>query len=331
MTSEFAGRTAREAALLDRDRLSWSGGGTQFSRATVAVDEVRVAVDGEATVLSLREFTQLYFTHPGSPETSTTSHRLRHVFTFQRFGGAWQLTGDALDMPSTMPDPITYVGALKLGAPSPRDLKSEPPLPVAFETGNPEGDTYGAEVGAREVVNFDRVKAWRYMREHVFEYNQYYERFGNDCANFISQALREGGWQDIGHGDDEDPNNWYQYYIRDILPVHSKTWSVSQFLADFGARAHRFRPFTPGYPVREGDVVFADWENGIDGHLDHTMMVTENVVWGSSNNPSNYGNIRLSYHTNDVWNEPLNVILDRASNHGSIPVKFHFVNPGGYM
>ncbi|WIX76946.1 amidase domain-containing protein [Amycolatopsis carbonis] len=220
--------------------------------------------------------------------------------------------------------------ATKLRPAAARDLAREPGLPADIKPNYPGAKAYSsapANVRSTKTVQINRQAAVDYARQYVFDYNPVYERFGNDCANFVSQSMRAGGWGDVGHGED-DPDKWWQYLINDTLPTHSKTWSVSQDLANFGNNySHRFR-FYAGESTRLADVIFADWENGADGHLDHSMIVTSNVP----GNVNDWSEIKVSYHTNDTLDAPMSVVAAKAmenSSHGK-PISWLFADSTGW-
>src|SRR4029079_15512066 len=48
--------------------------------------------------------------------------------------------------------------------------------------------------GAAMIQRYDRLKAVQYARKWARGTNPQYGRMANDCTNFVSQVLYEGGW-----------------------------------------------------------------------------------------------------------------------------------------
>ena len=331
MTAQFAARVRDETAELTRLRKDIAGTAAEYRSATVKLLNPEVTVSGDTVRMAVEERARLAFadpgTYPGAAEAS--SYRVPHVMTFQRHASSWTLTSDALDIPANAPDPTFYVNPVKLKAPTLDNVSHEPLIQDGLRPNYP-GAPHWSSGPARHnaspaTVSIDRQAAVDYAHRYVYDYNPVYERFGNDCANFVSQSLRAGGWQDVGHGDD-DADKWWQFLIRDTVPVHSKTWSVSQDLEQFGFRySHRMRSYA-GESPRIADVVFADWENGTDGHLDHSMIVTGNAP----GNVDDWSKVKVTYHSNDELDIPMSVVNDRASHHGTTATLYYFMDTAGY-
>ncbi|PVB10699.1 amidase domain-containing protein [Mycobacteroides abscessus] len=75
----------------------------------------------------------------------------------------------------------------------------------------------------------ERKKAIIYAEAFADGYNGDYRQYEQDCTNFVSQALRAGGFKDVGDGLDDwhhgDPDDWY-YNNNTLNPknVESETW-----------------------------------------------------------------------------------------------------------
>jgi len=113
---------------------------------------------------------------------------------------------------------------------------------------------------------------------------------GGDCTNFISQALRAGGWQDA-QGLWFDNGSWW--YNSQNQMTH--TWINAQAWSMFAPS--RTNSLGNVWDLRIADVLQMDFNR--DGAKDHTMLVT---VWNSSQ-------IYLTYHTIDTKNRSLSSIL----------------------
>lgn len=133
-----------------------------------------------------------------------------------------------------------------------------------------------------------------------------YWYYAQDCANFMSQALRAGGWTDkSGNGALDNPNNWF---YDNVYHVNTNTWSAADWLINFiytSGRGYSLSAFTD---LTLGDIMFADWgHNGTPGIPEHSMMLTLKTS-------NDYTNIRFSYHTTDRYDYPLSLILSGMPN-----------------
>lgn len=146
----------------------------------------------------------------------------------------------------------------------------------------------------------DRDAIIRYAYKWSDKKKQYnnpaYRSFPNDCTNFVSQALRAGGWQDVGPSIPYYTRLKYEWWYWDHTPRsesgQSRSWtqadSFFQYInvsgrADFTLKLDRLEP---------GDVVQVDWEYDI--FVDHTMIVTK----------KDKNDIYLTYHTGSDAGKP---------------------------
>ena len=137
-----------------------------------------------------------------------------------------------------------------------------------------------------------------YARKWAVSPNPDYRYFvDNDCTNFISQALKYGGWPDYpGYY-----TSWYAWWY--TWPVQGRAW----------INAHAFYVFTRdvnrGYIARSfaemqvGDILQIDWDR--DGHIDHSGIVTSKDVVGT---------IYVSYHSNNTLDKDINVLVAAFPN-----------------
>lgn len=128
-----------------------------------------------------------------------------------------------------------------------------------------------------------------------------------DCTNFMSQALRAGGFQ-----------NTKQWWYNAKRHAASTAWvraSGPQGLTATFVKLGWMRPMgglglinrdPPPPGIQIGDIVVWDL-NGVAGrvHIDHQLMVTD--VTGSG---ANWADIRVSYHTYDHRNRAMNEYQD---------------------
>ncbi|MCF6096930.1 amidase domain-containing protein [Thermovorax subterraneus] len=137
--------------------------------------------------------------------------------------------------------------------------------------------------------------------------------FSSDCANFVSQALRAGGWPFANFGIDvTSPYAWY-YDNKGTSSTsddkYSHTWSVAKKLYTFivlDSNPRRGKNATtspyPGttsdpYPDNTtiGDVIFYDW-NG-DAEIDHVSIYVAN----GTDPDSGYSGALVDQHTSNRY------------------------------
>jgi hypothetical protein len=113
-------------------------------------------------------------------------------------------------------------------------------------------------------------------------YNPAYRRFTNDCTNFVSQALRAGGWRDVGPSigslivgfpHRSYPNDWwYLKHTPDDRWGQSLTWNNANSFFVFINASGRADLTLKLKNLEPGDVLLADWTFDFD--VDHAMIVT---------------------------------------------------------
>lgn len=215
---------------------------------------------------------------PGVPEAEVYEYEHELRFVFEK--GVWKLIDDKIvNLPrSAAPD-----SSLK-GIPLP---PSTSPLFFRGSSSSPELKSY----------SFNLASVAYYAQAYVFNYNPYYRSFpGEDCTNFVSQAVRAGGWPDVTGQSVATSNWWYNAFTQ------SSTW----------VGAHNWMLFTYNRPrasmaafvsdLRVGDILQADWMS--DGTIDHSMVVTSKS--GSE--------IYLTYHSNDTAGKSFSSIWAQNPN-----------------
>ncbi|MFI0802339.1 Putative amidase domain-containing protein [Amycolatopsis lurida] len=307
-TSPFSARLATEIPALDRLRARTVGTYAQYRNAQVDLVSPTVTVTGDTARVTVQEQTRLVFAKRDTPDSAdATRYQVPHVLDFQRHGAGWVLASDALDVPADALDPVPYVNPVKLQPATRRDLASETPIPKDVKPNYPGAQPYSSAppVSINGGVPIDRQTAVRYARTFALSYNPAYERFGNDCTNFASQVMRAGGWPDVGRPGPDGDDKWFQYNV----VSHSRTWAIAHEFFFFGyLHSKRLRHYAGETPLI-ADLIFVDWAWGgvPDAHLDHTMIITENPA----GNINDWSKIKVTYHSTDQDNVPLNVVSDK--------------------
>jgi len=111
----------------------------------------------------------------------------------------------------------------------------------------------------------------------------------NDCTNFVSQALKAGGW---AYTTRYPSSKWWSsawWYASDD---QTRTWTAADWFYSFAP--NRATAISKPTDLRVGDVLEIDWTG--DGSIDHAAIVTKK----DSNNK-----LYLTYHSNNRLDKPL--------------------------
>lgn len=224
-----------------------------------------------------------------APET--TEYVQNHRFTLLKEKGEWKLAADDLiDKPipaSPATDPLR--GEPETTVPT----GSDGPLPFMPDVSDLPQAMSAPDAIFMQTSSLNRTAIINYAYKYWKNYNTAYRYFsGHDCTNFVSQAVRAGGWPYVSGWYRSDDAWWYGW------PIASWTW----------AGAHNWFSFTynrpRGYIARyfsnmsPGDILQVDWQR--DGTIDHSMIVTKK---------DSLGTIYLTYHSNPTRDRSITDIL----------------------
>jgi hypothetical protein len=145
-----------------------------------------------------------------------------------------------------------------------------------------------------------------------------YQSLGaTDCANFVSQALRAGGYGLIQTG--SSTQQWFYLWVRPGVPTSSATWtSVGQLMGHLLVSGRVSLTTNPAMDATYsgatgGDVYFYDW-GGTEG-WSHAAVSTNSGTFSSffdSASGRSYSSItkgvgdRIAQHSNDRVDSPWN-------------------------
>ena len=142
-----------------------------------------------------------------------------------------------------------------------------------------------------------------YAERYWDNYNPEFRTFadtGGDCTNFISQAMRAGGWTMV-YGYYLDDNSWWYNFFP--LVNQARAWINVQYWYAFAAlRSHRTYILARPEDMLLADVLQMDFTN--NGSKDHTMIVT----WVA------FGDRYLTYHTTDTYRRSLSSLKTSFPN-----------------
>lgn len=280
--------TALSSLRTRKSRLAGLGEAYTAADTKVTTGKPRVK-NGRATV-QVTETTTLTYKKIRGDEPATTGFQAHHEMNFAvTSGGKWELTGikPTDEGPRAVNQPVTAAVA-SVGAPP----KSTPaatswPARSVRKTGTP-GYDYAAMAAYAE-------KYWK-------NYNPAYRKFndaGGDCTNFISQALKAGGWKNDSGTYSDYRNWWYNSSNQTVSWVGANEW------AWFTLSAKRATNLSNVYQMDVGDILQMDFER--DGSKDHSMMTTYR---------SRSGVPYLTYHSTNTYRKSVASIV--ASNPGSV-------------
>nr|WP_240667631.1 amidase domain-containing protein [Streptomyces luteoverticillatus] len=243
----------------------------------VAVD--RTGIDGKKAVIRVTETTRLTYRKIRGDEPEDTGFQAHHELSFAVAGdGAWELTGiRALDEMPQINAPAPTAPKVKAAAAG--DMPNAPEASVwPFPKRLPKDTATGLDYKAMAEY------AEKYWKNYNPDYRAYPLGTGGDCTNFVSQALKAGGWKHAP-GKAGDYTKWW--YGSD---TQSDSWTGVNEWSWFAQNSKRVKPLKYVYQMEVGDVLQADFDR--DGSKDHTMLVTYRDSLGTP---------YLTYHSFDTY------------------------------
>ncbi|WP_348534307.1 amidase domain-containing protein [Kitasatospora sp. GP82] len=266
VVSSLQARKARLAAVGE----AYSAGRTQ-----VSVDRVRIS-DGRADV-EVTETTTLTYEKIRGDEPATTGFQARHDVTFAATShGRWELTG-ITDENAGFPEvnqPAPHVS---------KTVDADPPQ------GTPAATSWPASPRPKAARSggYDYTAMAAYAEKYWNHYNPAYREFngaGGDCTNFISQALKAGGWKNAPGTDSDYHNWWYNSSAESWSWVGADDWSW------YALSSKRVSNLANVYQLGVGDILQMDFDR--DGSKNHSMIVTYRGMGGMP---------YVTYHSNNTY------------------------------
>ncbi|MFD5691853.1 amidase domain-containing protein [Streptomyces rubiginosohelvolus] len=273
-----------------------------YTRAEVEVETSSAELNERTATLRLTEHTRLYLpmtrqeVEDGAPEYEESS--LARTMTFTRNADdEWLLSSDEVEAGGG-PTPTTQATGLNLvdddGGGTPDE--DEGSKGSASDTAAlPENGIEYIKPAVTASYNYSKMVSYanKYWKKH----NSAYRTYGNDCTNFISQAVHAGGWGPKGGALIQRKSNKYWFY-GPAKPLTSYTWAGAENWYWFAKKhSKRTKPLDNVWKMASADVLQADFDR--NGKIDHTMIVTKKYK----------GTPYLTYHTTDTHNKSLKKIL----------------------
>lgn len=268
--------------------------GIAIQEARVAVIVRKVQVVGNRASVLVREHLQLHWQYRARPGENLTRMLYDHEMELHKVKGRWLVRRDA------------YVDTLFQS-----HLGPDHQTPRAEPVGRPDRSALSALLPRKpQKVAYSRQGAVAYASRWWDDFNPRYRAEGDDCSNFISQALgdREGGGAPHTQGD------WAAAWYYDFgSSIGSRSWvnadGLQRFLLNPPGGPHAaygnllaegsLQDVSPALTrLSPGDVISYAWPDpagGNDGLYDHSTLVT---ALDSSGAPL------VTAHTHPVHNAP---------------------------
>ncbi|MCQ8770661.1 amidase domain-containing protein [Streptomyces telluris] len=271
--------------------------GEAYTGADTKTSVDKTTVKGNRATVRVTETTVLTYKKIRGDEPSTTGFTAHHELSFSLGkNGKWELTGirPQDDGPGAINEPRTAVaatGSIDLnGSPAAtRYPGSRNAKPKTLTSTTKGGLDYKAMAAYAE-------KYWRNYNPAYRSFNSY----GGDCTNFISQALKAGGWKDAAGTDTSDYRKWwYNKSSQSDSWVGANEWSWHTL------STKRATNLSNVYQMDVGDILQMDFDG--DGSKDHSMMTTYR---------SRMGVPYLTYHSTNTYRKSVASII--ASYPGAI-------------
>ena len=263
--------------------------------------DVSVDITDDEAILKATEYTVLNIQSVGdngdAPDTTEYYHE--HIFTFKLEDDQWKLQSNELVNLFGSGESETDDDSILSELDDLEFTETQIFLPIVIADG--QSEVNASSVNESLGVRRDRVVwyALKYWRNYNGSYHDYSR---NDCTNFVSQALKHGGWRNKGSRSWDSTSEWWtkKYYWWGTQ-IGSLTWINANNFQKFTLnqrRGYKLFDFTSRSAwnqygnyfrrVRKGDILQADWSG--NGTWNHTMIVT-----GQDRN----GWIYLTYHDSD--------------------------------
>lgn len=284
---------SEEAALRDRAaRLNALGEAYTGFATDVRLVHAR-NVEGKL-VARIEEATELYRQVSGD-EPPSSGFRVEREFVFEKDAVTGWILED-VQYVGEGPAPINEVvenGATAALARPPLPTSAAPTDSSPLRTSKTTKYEWPVAVAS---AYYNRNAMVNYATTYVYNYNNAYRTFPNDCTNFISQAMYAGGWTMVSGYYTSNDVWWYNWLNQ------SYTWAGAHNWYFFARGSGRTSSLSSVWNMQLGDVLQIDFQR--DGQIDHTMIVT----WVGTSD------LYLTYHTNDNLNRSLQSIIDQYPN-----------------
>ncbi|MET8750765.1 amidase domain-containing protein [Streptomyces sp. NPDC059104] len=258
--------------------------GEAYTKADTKVTVEKATVTGGKATVEVTEQTVLTYKKLRGDEPATTDFRTRYELKLtSKKGGAWELNS----IKSQENGPVAVNEPVAAKANVVKDDGNQYPDGTPASTKYPAPAKPKAKTGGA----YDYAAMAKYAEKYWSNYNPAYRKFsgaGGDCTNFISQALKAGGWKAVP-GSTSDYRNWWYDGAK-----QSDSWVGANEWAWFTLSNQRAANLANVYQTDVGDIVQVDFNK--DGSKDHSMMVTYR---------SSAGMPYVTYHSTNTYRKSL--------------------------
>lgn len=266
----------------------------------VMLSSISLSKDGVSATVVLDEMATYFIEKVNGNEPDYAQERNRREWRFVNLVSGWKLVSMSVSSQGGSPltdHPQPVVEPLEPDE-DPNLEQFDPGPPISEPKGVVQMAVSNGTEGSASTLAYNYQAMANYALTYVFNYNSNYKTHpGNDCTNFISQALHAGGWPEArAHTCRTCDSAWWYFHIvgnPTSLEYASYPWTSVRYWYRFALTSGRTRLLSSRFYLGLADVVQVDWTN--DGRLDHTMMVTRVV------DSSRY----VTYHSHDRKNLPL--------------------------
>ncbi|GLY04083.1 MULTISPECIES: amidase domain-containing protein [Actinoplanes] len=326
----MAAQEATGAGELAQARAALAADGLSYVSSTVTVDEGMVQLSGSGNEAYYWTVESAALTPAAGSDEPANEYQANRVFVFVRDGSAYKLADESLTYGAHLPPVTEPAGRISTVIPPSVEEATAATDDEALYDSDPSESYNAADgmiypdavqatvagsdpVGTVEKVDDTTAEGTfsaqaipkglcyscivKYARKYAKNRNKDYRDFtkkGGDCTNFVSQALRAGGWKNDTGWYRSDKNWWYNWANQ------TYTWTSAERWSRFAPR--RTKALTNVWQLSLADVLQVDFNR--DGRIDHTTIVTKVTK----------KEIYLSYHTNNTLDKPLSSFLKAYPN-----------------
>lgn len=200
--------------------------------------------------------------------------------------------------------------------------RTEPFGPTNDDHGISDGGMISPDEGVAQsaipgqAIRVNRSAVVNYAYQYWSNYNTSYRRFdgnsqGGDCTNFVSQAMRAGGWSFTYGPDWRSTREWWYNFVTQtwtwvnvnnfysFMTYANRGSTVLSFTSNFSPTGSFFNPLSPG-DLLQFDIAPPN------GSYDHNMIITSK---------DSRGYIYLTYHTSNTRDRPILDLMYATPNY----------------
>ncbi|MBM7169660.1 amidase domain-containing protein [Streptomyces sp. G44] len=262
--------------------------GEAYTKADTRVAVERATITGRTATVEVTSSSTLTYKKVRGDEPATTAFSTRQELKLAGTkDGGWKLT--AITSRDNGPVAVNEPSVARVNTVADDGNQYPDGTPASTKrpaTPTPSGKTTGS---------YDYAAMARYAEKYWYSYNPAYRKFngaGGDCTNFVSQALRAGGWKPVPGSAYDYRNWWYDGTSQSTSWIGVNEW------AWFTLSNRRAPNLANVYQLDVGDVLQVDFDK--NGSKDHTMMVTYR---------NGRGMPYLTYHSTDTYRRSLASVL----------------------